>query len=74
MREGHNNVIYRSDYQAPAFWIDNVDLTFDLDPAKTREVLSLSLCTAITRIHSSICVSYATSCREKLHNGVSWAV
>ncbi|MDF2466526.1 MAG: pepN [Ramlibacter sp.] len=36
MREGHNNVIYRSDYQAPAFWIDNVDLTFDLDPAKTR--------------------------------------
>ena len=36
MREGHNNVIYRSDYQAPAFWIDNVELTFDLDPAKTR--------------------------------------
>ncbi|MEZ0308661.1 MAG: M1 family aminopeptidase, partial [Ramlibacter sp.] len=36
MREGHNNVIYRSDYQAPAFWIDSVELTFDLDPAKTR--------------------------------------
>ncbi len=36
MREGHNNVIYRSDYQAPAFWVDTVELTFDLDPAKTR--------------------------------------
>ncbi|CAM4265611.1 aminopeptidase N [Comamonas aquatilis] len=28
--------IYRADYQAPAWWIDTVDLTFDLDPAKTR--------------------------------------
>ena len=36
MREGQNNVILRSDYQAPAYWIDTVDLTFDLDPAKTR--------------------------------------
>ncbi|MES2784510.1 MAG: aminopeptidase N, partial [Pseudomonadota bacterium] len=36
MREGHGNVIYRSDYQEPAFWIDNVDLCFDLDPQKTR--------------------------------------
>ena len=36
MREGQNTVILRSDYRAPAFWIDTVDLTFDLDPAKTR--------------------------------------
>ncbi|MFD0667032.1 aminopeptidase N [Ramlibacter sp. MAHUQ-53] len=36
MREGQNAVIHRADYQAPAFWIDSVDLTFDLDPAKTR--------------------------------------
>ncbi|MBI5276576.1 MAG: aminopeptidase N [Burkholderiales bacterium] len=36
LREGHNKVIYRADYQPPAFWIDNVELTFDLDPAKTR--------------------------------------
>ncbi|MBF5006408.1 aminopeptidase N [Diaphorobacter caeni] len=28
--------IRREDYAAPAFWIDTVDLTFDLDPAKTR--------------------------------------
>jgi aminopeptidase N len=28
--------VRREDYQAPAFWIDTVDLCFDLDPAKTR--------------------------------------
>ncbi|MBC7707531.1 MAG: aminopeptidase N [Rhodoferax sp.] len=28
--------IQRGDYQAPAYWIDTVDLTFDLDPVKTR--------------------------------------
>ena len=28
--------IFRADYQAPAWWIDSVELTFDLDPAKTR--------------------------------------
>lgn len=28
--------IYRHDYQAPAWWIETVDLTFDLDPQKTR--------------------------------------
>ncbi|MDO8769764.1 MAG: aminopeptidase N [Burkholderiaceae bacterium] len=28
--------INRLDYTPPAFWIDTVDLTFDLDPAKTR--------------------------------------
>ena len=26
----------REDYTAPAYWVDTVDLTFDLDPAKTR--------------------------------------
>lgn len=36
MREGHSKIIYRADYQPPPFWIDSVDLTFDLDPAKTR--------------------------------------
>ena len=28
--------IRRADYAPPAFWIDSVNLTFDLDPAKTR--------------------------------------
>ncbi len=26
----------RLDYTAPAFWIETVELAFDLDPAKTR--------------------------------------
>ena len=33
--------IYRADYEAPAWWIDTVDLTFDLDPAKTRVLSKL---------------------------------
>ncbi|HUR89944.1 MAG TPA: aminopeptidase N [Ramlibacter sp.] len=36
MREGQSTVVYRADYRPPAYWIDSVDLTFDLDPAKTR--------------------------------------
>jgi len=35
MREGQAAPIQRADYAAPAFWIRSVDLTFDLDPAKT---------------------------------------
>ncbi|MBT0569021.1 aminopeptidase N [Curvibacter sp. CHRR-16] len=36
-------VIRRQDYTAPAFWIDTVDLTFDLDPAKTRVLNKMTL-------------------------------
>ena len=36
MLEGQTKAIRRVDYTAPAFWIDTVDLTFDLDPTKTR--------------------------------------
>ena len=36
MREGQAVAIRREDYAAPAYWIDTVELTFDLDPAKTR--------------------------------------
>jgi aminopeptidase N len=35
MREGTAPVVRREDYAPPAFWIRKVDLTFDLDPAKT---------------------------------------
>jgi aminopeptidase N len=35
-REGPAQLILRADYSAPAYWIDTVDLSFDLDPAKTR--------------------------------------
>jgi aminopeptidase N len=34
--QGQPLAIRREDYVAPAWWIDTVDLTFDLDPAKTR--------------------------------------
>ncbi|MFO6420091.1 aminopeptidase N [Hylemonella sp. W303a] len=43
MREGHTTVIRREDYTAPAFWIDSVELTFDLDPAKTRVLNKMRL-------------------------------
>ena len=36
MLEGQTKAIRRVDYTAPAYWIDTVDLTFDLDPSKTR--------------------------------------
>ncbi len=35
--------IRREDYTAPTFWIDTVDLTFDLDPAKTRVLNRMTL-------------------------------
>ncbi|VTU24934.1 Aminopeptidase N [Variovorax sp. SRS16] len=34
--QGQPVAIRREDYAAPAYWIDTVELTFDLDPAKTR--------------------------------------
>ena len=35
MREGSPTLVRREDYTAPAWWVRTVDLTFDLDPAKT---------------------------------------
>ena len=35
-REGQAVITRRQDYQPPGFWIDSVDLVFDLDPLKTR--------------------------------------
>ena len=35
--------VYRQDYASPAFWIDHVDLTFDLDPVKTRVLNRMTL-------------------------------
>ena len=35
MREGSAPVTRREDYAAPAYWIRQVELSFDLDPAKT---------------------------------------
>jgi aminopeptidase N len=40
MRDGQGSMeplaVLREDYVAPAWWIDTVELCFDLDPAKTR--------------------------------------
>ena len=43
LREGQATAISRADYTAPAFWIDTVALTFDLDPAKTRVLNQMRL-------------------------------
>ena len=44
MREGPAILIRREDYAAPAFWIRSVELTFDLDPAKTIVASKLARC------------------------------
>ena len=43
MREGTSPLIHRADYTAPAYWIRSVDLTFDLDPAKTMVVSKMQM-------------------------------
>jgi aminopeptidase N len=43
LREGPTTVVRREDYAAPAYWIDTVDLCFDLDPAKTRVLNKMRL-------------------------------
>ena len=43
MREGTAPLIRREDYTAPAFWIRTVDLTFDLDPAKTLVINKMTV-------------------------------
>jgi aminopeptidase N len=43
MREGPSTVVHREDYAEPAFWIRQVELSFDLDPAKTIVASKLSI-------------------------------
>ncbi|PKO63181.1 MAG: aminopeptidase N [Betaproteobacteria bacterium HGW-Betaproteobacteria-18] len=40
---GAATVVRRADYAAPAYWIDTVHLSFDLDPAKTRVLNKMTL-------------------------------
>jgi aminopeptidase N len=40
---GPATVVRRTDYTPPAFWIDTVALTFDLDPGKTRVLNKMTL-------------------------------
>ncbi len=41
--QGPSVTINRSDYVPPAYWIDTVDLCFDLDPSKTRVLNKMKL-------------------------------
>ncbi|MDO9263240.1 MAG: aminopeptidase N, partial [Desulfosalsimonadaceae bacterium] len=41
--QGPATIIRRGDYTAPAYWIDTVDLSFDLDPVKTRVLNKMTL-------------------------------
>ena len=43
MREGTAPLTHRADYTAPAYWIRSVDLSFDLDPAKTMVVSKMKM-------------------------------
>ena len=43
MREGSFPLIRREDYVAPAYWISQVDLSFDLDPARTMVINRMQL-------------------------------
>ena len=40
---GPATVVHRAEYAAPAYWIDTVHLSFDLDPAKTRVLNKMTL-------------------------------
>jgi aminopeptidase N len=43
MREGSPSLVRRQDYSPPAYWIRSVDLTFDLDSARTLVVNRMNL-------------------------------
>ncbi len=43
MREGTAPLVRREDYAPPAYWIKTVDLSFDLDPAKTLVINKMTL-------------------------------
>jgi len=50
---GQSLAIQRADYSAPAFWIDTVDLCFDLDPAKTARTQQDALAPQPGRVSAS---------------------
>ena len=38
-----SQITRRQDYQAPGYWIDSVELVFDLDPQKTRVLNTMQI-------------------------------
>jgi len=55
MLEGAATLICREDHMPPAYWIDAVDLTIDLDPLKTR-VLTAKKHPALGLVHEPRCL------------------
>jgi aminopeptidase N len=43
MREGTPTPVRREEYTAPSYWIRTIDLTFDLDPAKTMVISRMQI-------------------------------
>lgn len=43
MRTDNSQTIYREQYLPPTFWVDTVDMGFDLDPAETRVATRITL-------------------------------
>ncbi len=43
MREGNATPIQRADYTAPPYWIRAIDLSFDLDPARTLVISKMQV-------------------------------
>src|SRR5688572_25295339 len=43
MKDPRPQPIQRRDYRPPAFWIDDVDLVFDLDASRTRVTATLAV-------------------------------
>ena len=68
MREGTAPLIRREDYTAPAWWIRTVDLTLDLDPAKTLVTnrMQIERNTAIATSFCSSCVTRPETLRAPL--------
>ena len=43
MRTDNSQIIYRDSYAPPSFWVDTVEMGFDLDPVETRVASRLTL-------------------------------
>ncbi len=43
MRTNTSDTIFRKDYTAPAYWIDTVEMGFDLDPGATRVATRMTM-------------------------------